>query len=91
MVTLPIKSKKSTISALIAFGFFGSLFLQSFATPAFYCYLALAGILISALLTVYFWRVERRVNSESSPVGIWIILAVFLLYILLCLVLPAIG
>jgi hypothetical protein len=86
-----MKSKKSTVTALVALGFLGSLFFLSLATPDFYYDVVYAGIVISAAMTVYYWRLERRTDAKASPIGMWIILAVFFLFVLLCLVLPALG
>jgi hypothetical protein len=91
MVCLINKIKKSTITALVALGFLASLFCLTLATPDFYYDVVYGGIAISAALTIYYWRQERRVDAKTSPIGMWIILAVFLLFILLCLVLPALG
>ncbi|NLH73704.1 MAG: hypothetical protein GX456_11680 [Verrucomicrobia bacterium] len=83
------KPKKSTVTALIALGFLGSLFCLSLATPDLYYDIVYAGILISSALTVYYWRKERKANAKASPIGMWIILGVFLVFIVLCLLLPA--
>jgi low temperature requirement protein LtrA len=89
MVSQPIKLKKSTITALIALCFLGSLFCLSLATPGFYYDVVYAGILISSALTVYYWRKERKADAKTSPIGIWIVLGVILLFVVLCLLLPA--
>jgi 4-hydroxybenzoate polyprenyltransferase len=83
------KLKKSTVAAVIALGFLGSLFCLSLATPDLYYDIVYAGILISAAMTIYYWRKERKRDAKTSPIGMWIILVVFLLFILLCLILPA--
>jgi predicted PurR-regulated permease PerM len=84
-----IKFKKSTVTALVALGFLGWLFCLSLATPDIFYDVVYAGILISSALTVYYWRKERKTDAKTSPVGIWIVLAVFLLFIVFCLLLPA--
>jgi len=89
MVSKTIKFKKTTVTALVALGFLGSLFCLSLATPDIFYDVDYAGILIASALTVYYWRKERKANSKTSPVGIWLVLAVFLLFIVLCLLLPA--
>ena len=89
MVSLTTKLKKSTVTALIALGFLVSLFCLSLATPDIYYDLVYGGIVISAAMTVYYWRKERNTDAKASPVGMWIILAVFLLFVILCLILPA--
>lgn len=90
----PVKSvRRSTVTALVALGFLGSLFCLSLATPDIYYDVVYAGILISSALTVYFWRKERKADVKAdvktAPIGMWIVLGVILLFIVLCLLLPA--
>lgn len=84
-----IKKQKSTVTALITLGFFSSLLCLSLATPDIYYDIVYAGIVIFGAMTVYHWRKERKADTKSSPVGMWILLTVFLLFIVLCLILPA--
>jgi hypothetical protein len=89
MVSLTTKLKKSTVTALIALGFLGTLFCLTLATPGIYYDVVYAGIAISTALTVYFWRKERKADVKAAPIGMWIVLGVILLFIVLCLLLPA--
>jgi hypothetical protein len=82
MACLTNKFRKSTITALVASGFFVSMFFLSLATPEFYYDLVYGGIAVSSLMTIYYWWLERRVDSKASPVGMWILLGIFLLFIL---------
>lgn len=91
MVFLTTKVMNSTIAAIVSLGFLGSLFCMSLATPNLYYDVAYAGILISSALTAFFWRKERRSGRKRSSLGAWILLMVFLLFILLCVILPALS
>ena len=91
MACVTTKFKKSTISAFAATGFLISLFCFSLATPDFYYDLAYGGIAVASILTVYYWRRERRADAKVSSVGVWIILFIFFLFILLFLILPGLG
>jgi hypothetical protein len=88
MVFHMTKPKKSTVSALFALGFFGGLFFLYLSAPDFYYGVVYGGILISSALTVYFWLKERKADPKTSPVGMWIILAIVLLFVFLCIILP---
>jgi hypothetical protein len=81
--------KKSTISALLALGLFSWLFCLGLDSPVVYCLILEAGIACSSAVTVFYWRKERILAPKASPVGIWILFSVLLLFILLCLVMPA--
>jgi len=85
------KPKKSTISALLALVFFCWLLCFGLSSPAIYWATLDVGFLSSSALTFYYWRQEQRADAKVSPVGIWIMLGILLLFIFLCLVLPAIG
>jgi multidrug transporter EmrE-like cation transporter len=81
--------RRSTITALVALTFLGSLFCLSLATPDIVYDVVYAGIAISTALTIYFWRKERKADVKAAPIGMWIVLGVILLFIVLCLLLPA--
>ena len=83
--------KRSIITAFFAFGFFVSVFFLSLVTPGWCHFLVYGGIVVSSVMTIHYWRLERRVDPKASRIGMWIILVVFVLFILLCLVLPALG
>jgi membrane associated rhomboid family serine protease len=85
------KTKKSTVSAFLALVCFCWLFCLGLSSRAIYWATADFGLLSSSALAVYYWRKERKADAKTSAVGIWIVLGVFLLFIVLCLVLPALG
>ena len=89
-VTRP-RFQVSTVAALIALGFLGGLFCTSLNTPAFWFVLIYGGILISSVVAVYRWKVERRRDPNASWTGIWIVIAIVILFLLLCIVLPGLG
>ena len=89
MVSQMNKPEKSTVTGVVALGFLGCLFFLSLATPDLYYDIVYAGIVISSALTFYYWRKERKAEPNTSPIGMWVVLVVFLLFILLCVILPA--
>jgi len=82
------KLKKSTVAALLTLGFFGGLFTLGISDSAIYYAVVIGGILVSSVLTIYYWKAERRNDAQASPVGLWIVAAIFIAFLLLCL-LPA--
>ena len=89
MVSKMNRPKKSTISSLLGLAFFGWLFSRGMGAPAVTFWIPAVGLLSSSALTVYYWRRERKADAKTAPVGIWILLGVVLLFIVLCLLLPA--
>ena len=85
---MPMKPKKSIVAALIAFSFLCGQFCLTLASPGYYYYITYAGILIGAALAVYYWRKERTENTKAFPVGLWVVFGIFVLWALLCFVLP---
>ena len=85
------KTRLSTVAGLAALGFLGALFCTSLATPAVWFFIIYGGILLSLVMAVYFWRAERRRDQQASSLGLWIAIAVVLLFVLLCVVLPGLG
>jgi len=82
------KLKKSTIAALLALAFLGGLFAVGLSDPPAYLIIIYSGILVSSILTVYYWRAERSNDPKASPVGLWIVGTILIALLLLCL-LPA--
>jgi len=74
---------------LAALGFLGGLLTFSLSTPGYYYYLAYAGIIVCSTISIYSWRRERRSGNRSSRTGIWIVLLLLLLFVVFCLLLPA--
>jgi hypothetical protein len=85
------KVKRSVIAALITLGFFCGLFVVGMSDPAIYHAVIIAGIVVSSVMAFCFWRIERRTDTESSAIGVWIVAAICALCILLLLILPALG
>ena len=80
--------KKSAVAALLTLGFFGGLFALGMSDPAIYYVTVVGGILVSSVLTIYYWRAERRNEAKASAVGLWVVGAILIAFLLLCL-LPA--
>lgn len=81
--------KKATVCAILALVFFGGLFFYGMGMPTIYFWLPAAGVLSSSVMAVFYWRKERKADARTSPVGIWILLGVILLFIVAYLLLPA--
>lgn len=90
MTQTKAKLQGSTVAGLIALAFFGALFCTSLATPAAWFYLIYGGIGVSSAVAIYRWRLERRRDANSSSAGLWIVVAIVLLFLLLCVILPGI-
>jgi len=75
---------------MFALAFFGALFCTSLATPAIWFYVIFGGFAASSVVAIYRWRVEQRRNSKASSAGLWIVVAVVILVLLLCFILPGI-
>ena len=88
MAQTTAKLQASSIAGLIALGFFVALFFTSLATPAVWFYVIYGGIAISSTVAIYRWRVERRRDAKASVAGLWILVAVVILFLLLCIILP---
>jgi phosphatidylglycerophosphate synthase len=78
----------SGIAGLFALAFLGALFCTSLATPAIWFYIIYGGIIASSAVAIYRWRVERRRDAKASAAGLWIVVAVIVLFLLLCIILP---
>jgi hypothetical protein len=83
--------KLSVIAALVSLCFFLVLFFLSLATPAIYYDVVYGGIAVSSALSIFGWRRERHRDDKASPAGIWIVGFVLLLFLVMCLLLPALG
>jgi hypothetical protein len=82
------KLRASSVAGSIALGFFIALFFTSLATAAFWYYLIYGGIAVSSAVAICDWRVERRRNAKASAAGLWIVVAVVVLFLLVCIILP---
>ena len=89
MGSMITKINKSTITAFIALGSFTALFLLTLATPDIYYDFVYGAIAISSVMTVYYWRRERKAGAKTSRIPIFVILVIILTMILVCLLLPA--
>lgn len=82
------KIQASGIAGLVALGFFVALFFTSLATPAIWFYIIYGGIIASSAVAIYRWRVERRSGAKATAVGLWLVVAVVILFLFLCIILP---
>ena len=81
----------SNVAALVALGFLASSFCTSLNTAAIWLEMIYAGIAVASLVAVIFWRVERRRDPKASSAGLWIVIAVMILFLLLFLILPSLS
>ena len=88
---LMFKIKASVVSSVIALARFAGLLCLGLSTPAVYYDIAYAGIGIFSVLAVLRYRRERRADRNTSVLGIWLIVAICILFVLLFLVLPALS
>lgn len=84
------KFKKSTVAALLALCFFGALFAVGMSDPAIYYAVVIGGIVVSSVMAIYYWKAERRNDAKTSAIGLWIVGAILIAFLLLCL-LPALS
>jgi len=84
------KTQASRIAGFIALGFFVALFFTSLDTPAIWFRIIYGGIAISSVIAIYRWRVERQRDAKASSAGLWIVVAIAVLLLFICIILPSI-